>query len=222
MCFHFVKKAICFDQIFQFQRNREKWLKLTVSQKGTKWLPSIGSPSERYTDVDFQIQYVVGKKQVRRRRRKQIIIFALQTFLACRTARQVETKLTQLELILNSKKQRTAGASIMKQSAALFCGKKVGKKWGNVNSINHYTWFCPGYILFCGFLKDKSSDDNHFSTTGALNQREKKTLHRSRLPLLAHASTNTVKILLNLDMIIFTAFLRQRSFDWQYVYSSSE
>lgn len=86
--------------------------------------------------MDFEILYVVEKKQVSRR--KQIIIFDPQTFLECRKARQVETKLTQLELIFNIKKQRTAGASIMKPSAAL-CGKKLRKKLGNLNSINYYT-----------------------------------------------------------------------------------
>lgn len=86
--------------------------------------------------MDFEILYVVEKKQVSRR--KQIIIFDPQTFLECRKARQVETKLTQLELIFNIKTQRTAGASIMKPSAAL-CGKKLRKKLGNLNSINYYT-----------------------------------------------------------------------------------
>lgn len=56
---------------------------------------------------------------------KRILIFALQTFLTCRTAQQVETKLPQLELILKSEKQKTVGASIMRQSAA-FCSDKVG------------------------------------------------------------------------------------------------
>lgn len=59
-------------------------------------------------------------------------------------------------------------------------------------------------------------------------EREEKISWR---PLLAHASTNPVKIHLNLDgnikkqppcQNIFTAFLRQRTFDWHYVYSASE
>lgn len=83
------------------------------------------SPREN-TDVDLQIHVCLGlKRQVRRR--KLITKFTLQTFLACRTARQVETKLTQLELILSSERQRTVGASIMNQAAAFCCERKLRK-----------------------------------------------------------------------------------------------
>lgn len=67
----------------------------------------------------FKYSYVVGGKQIR--------MFALQAFLACRTARQVERKLTQLEFNPQQEKQRTAGASIMNKSAALCCEKKLRK-----------------------------------------------------------------------------------------------
>lgn len=175
--FILLRKQFVLTKYFSFKEiEKTACLKLTVSQKGTKGMPSIDSPSGRNTNVDFQIQFIVGKKQVKRRR-KQIIIFALQTFLVCRTARQVETKLTQLELILNSKKAENSRGIHYEAVCCSLLGKKLRKKWGNVNSINHYTWFCPGYILFCGHLKDKSSDDNHFSTTGALNHKEKKTAH---------------------------------------------
>lgn len=75
----------------------------------------------------------------------------------------METKLAQLELILNSEKQKTVGASIMKHAAA----------------------FLATSCFVVAFLKDNSHDDDPHSTRGVPKYRGKKILQISWLPLLA-------------------------------------